>query len=113
MPHREILRDPAAKIVADDGRVRDAQHIEQREHALRMRLDAELTTLRTIASPIAQQIDDDYTMPVRNQRYHVAPDVRGCREAVQEHDGLAAAAVSSRVVVEANAADVHEFTAHQ
>ena len=77
-----------------------------------MRLDAELTTLGTIAAPVAQEIDDDYAMSFGYQRYDVAPNVRRCREAVQEHDGLAPAAVSRRVVVEANAADIHEFTAH-
>jgi hypothetical protein len=112
VPHSEILRDAPTQIVANDGSVRDAQHVEQREHALRMRLDAELTTFRAIAAPVTEEIDDDYAMSCRYERYDIAPDVRRCRKAVQEHDRLAPAAISRRVVVEANAADIHEFTAH-
>jgi len=41
-----------------------------------MRLDAELMAIGAIASPVAQQIDDDYATPVRYERYDIAPDVR-------------------------------------
>jgi hypothetical protein len=75
MPHREVLRDAAAEVVANDGRVRDAEHIQQREHALGVPLYAEIAPFRPIAASVAEQIDDDDAVSRGNKRHDIAPDV--------------------------------------
>jgi len=52
-------------------------------------------------------------MPHRHQRYDVAPQMSGRREAMEKNDRFADAPSPRRVIVEPNATDVDELTAHR
>jgi hypothetical protein len=98
--------------VPNDASVVDSEYVKQLDNPVGMRTNANGSAGGPIAPTVPEKIDHDHSMSCRYERYDVAPEVTRCREAMQEHDGLARASRAGRVVVELHAVEVDEFTAH-
>ena len=112
MANGERLRDAAADAVTDDARALDAQLVEQLDDALGVRAHVDGARERTIAAPVAEQVEHDEAMPGGHERNDVVPQMARGRKSVDEHDRIAGAARSGGVVVEARAGEIEELTAH-
>jgi hypothetical protein len=98
--------------VPNDAGVVDSEYVEQLDNAVSMGTNSNGSAGGPIAPTVAEKIDHNYSMSCWYERYDVAPQMTRCREAMQEHDGLARASRAGRVVVELHAVEVDEFTAH-
>jgi len=112
MAHRQVLRDPAAQIVAHDRRVRDAQRVQEPDDALGVPSDAEVAPVRRIAAAVAEEVDHHHAVAVGDERRHVAPQVRRGGEPVDQDDGLTGTSRSRGVIVQARATYIDELTPH-
>src|SRR5690242_10864114 len=77
-----------------------------------MAADGDVAPPRPVAPAEAEQVDDDEPAAVREQGYHLRPEVRGGREAVQEDDRLPGAPRPRRVAVQPRPIEVDELAAH-
>jgi hypothetical protein len=107
------LSDASANVVADDARVVDSKRIEETNDALGVPANGDVFPRGPIAAAITQQIDNDDTMTLRNQRNYIGPEVRGSREPMEKHDRLAGSTRTGSVVVESRAVDVDKLTSHE
>src|SRR5690349_12181915 len=112
MANGEPLRDSAAHIVANHARVTDPEEVKQLDHSLCVRADSHRPAKRTIASAIAEQVDDYDPVAGRNERNNIGPQVPRRWESVEEHHRLPRAARAGRVVIQTNAVQIDKFTAH-
>jgi len=112
VPNADRLRDAAADAVANKACAFDPQLIEQRDHSFGMCAHVDSALEWTIASTVAEEIDDDDSMPGAHEGNDVVPEMPRSRESVEKHHGIAAAARSGGVVVESRAAEIEKLTAH-
>ena len=110
--HRHRLRDPAADVVADNARIVDRERVEQAHHSLGVAAHGNIAAGRPIASPVAEQIDDNNAVSLRNERDDLGPEVRRRWKSVKKDDRLAGSATSGSVVVEPRTVYVNELTSH-
>jgi hypothetical protein len=75
MPYGEVLGDPAPHLVPHDRRVCDPERIEELKDAFGVPLDADVSAERAVAAPVAEEVDDDYTMSLGCKRDDFAPEV--------------------------------------
>jgi hypothetical protein len=61
---------------------------------------------------MAEQVDDDRAVPLRQAWHDARPQMRGRETAMNEHDRLARASGSGGVVIEPRAADIDELASH-
>jgi hypothetical protein len=66
-----------------------------------------------IASAVAEEIDDHHAMTRRNEWNDIAPEVPGRRKPMNEDYRLSSTACPGGVVVEPDATEIDEFTAHR
>jgi hypothetical protein len=97
----------------DDTRLSDSKRVEQLNRSVGVSADADRPRTRVIAAAVPQQVDDDNAMTGRDERHDLGPEVAGGREAVNQHDGLAGATRTSRVVVQAHPIQVDELAPHR
>ncbi len=110
--HGDALRDASAESMTDDARALDAQFVEQGDDAIGVRARVDGARQRTVAAPVAEEVEHDETMSRRHERNDFAPEMAGGRESVDEHDRIARAARAGGVVVETRARQIDELTAH-
>lgn len=110
--HGYRLSDSSADVVTDEACAVDAEQVEQYEKPIGMRFNSEREIAGWIGAAVAQQVEDDHASTFREEWHQVLPEMRRGREAVDENQGLAAAARAGGEVVEARAAHVEEFAAH-
>jgi len=108
----ERLRDTAADTVPDETRTLDPQLIEHGDHAFGVCADIDGAREWTIASAVAEEIDNDDSMPSGHERNDVGPEMPRGRESVDKHHGIAAAAGARSVVVESRTGEIEKLTAH-
>src|SRR5919198_3608380 len=113
MPHGEPLRDASTNAVADDASIVDPEHIHELDHAIGVRANADRPAEWTIAAPITEHVHHDHAMSGRHQGDDVAPEMSRGREAMKKDDRLTGAPRAGRVVIEPNATDVDELSAHR
>jgi hypothetical protein len=106
------LCDAATDAMTYDAGPTYSELVEERYDSRGVSPDVDGTGQRAVASSIAEEIDDDQPVSGWHQRYHVVPQVARSGEAVQEHDRLAGAACSGRVIVESRPTEIEELTAH-
>ena len=110
--HGYGLGNATADVVTDEACAVDAEQVEQDEESISVRFNVEREVAGWIGSAVAQEIDDDHASSFREEWDQILPEMRRGREAVDENQGLAAAARAGGEVVEARAAHVEEFAAH-
>jgi hypothetical protein len=98
--------------VANHARVADPEEVEQLDHSLCVRTDSYGPAKRTIASAIAEQVDDYHTVAGRNERNNIGPEVPRSWKSVEKHHRLPRATRAGCVVVQPNAVQIDKFTAH-
>jgi hypothetical protein len=99
--------------VPDNRRVVDRELIEEPDDPLGVTANRHIPPGRTVAPPVAKQVDHDDTMPLRNERNYIGPKVRRRWKSVKKNDGLAGSTTSGGVVVEARSVYVDELTPHE
>src|SRR5687767_8123841 len=112
MPDRDRLRDSTADVVTDDAGEVDSQMVQDRDEAFGVTAKVDGAGGRGVASAEAEKVEDHHAMSGGKQRNDVAPEMTRGGKPVHEHDRLAGATGSGRVVVETDAVEVQEFAAH-
>src|SRR3954471_1402676 len=113
MPDREELGNSAADVVSNDARIVDPEQVQQLDDSLGVAANTYRSAKRTITSSVTEKIEDHHPVAGRHQRDHIVPQVPRGWKAVNEDDRLARAARARRVVVQPNAVEIDELTAHR
>ena len=106
------LRNASPKVVADEARPRDAEHVQELDKPARVAGDADVTGPRRIAAAEAEKIEHDDAMAGGKQRHELRPQMGRRGEAVDEHNGHSRAPCAGGVVVHARAREIEELTSH-
>jgi len=102
----------AAQVMAHDGRIVDAQQVEESHHPVGMTTDGQVGPVWPIAPTVPEQVQHDDPMALGHEGDDAGPEVRGGGEAVNKHHRLTGSAGAGGVVVEPDLTDIDKFTAH-
>jgi hypothetical protein len=85
--HGELLRHAGAEVVPDHARVVDPEGVEELDDALGVGAQGERESVRPVAAPVAEQVDEEHAVPLGEHAGDARPQVRRRGEAVEQHHG--------------------------
>ena len=112
MTHGKPLSDPPADVMTNEASVVDPEQIQQLDDPIGVRANSDRLPIWSIASSISEQVHHNHAVAWWNEWYDLAPEMTRRGEAVQKNHGLSGSPGTGGVVIDANAVQVDELTAH-
>ena len=111
--HREGLSHPSTELVANDACGLNSERVQKADYTRCVRAERQRRAARRVAATVAEQVDDDESMPRGHLRDDLTPQMPRRREAMQKYHWLSDATCSGSIVVKATAENIDELTAHE